>query len=154
MKNRSPSGWQCGTLSGLALLLALPAIADEALRKQVHRDFGHRSYMLIEDAEGAHLFLFGDGTTPSAVTQIASDNDADEIAIAMEGARDVDPRRRVRALTRLAGIDSAEALDLAVTLLSDPSPPVRDEARSLIRDHPGGQAMVDALGLIDEDTEE
>ena len=154
MLTRSLSPSRCGTLLGLALLFAFPTHADDALRKQVHRDYGHRSYMLFEDAAGARLFLFADEMKPSQTTEIAIETDAKEIALALEAARHDDPRTRVRALTRLAGVDSAESLDLAVTLLSDPSPAVREEARSLILDHPDGKAMVDALGLVDEDTAE
>ncbi len=154
MKSRVPSPWQCGILPGLALLFALPAHADDELREQVHRDYGHRSYMLIEDSEGVHLFLFADGTSPPSFKQLDVSEDIDGTAAAIRGTRSEDPRIRVRALTQLAGIDSGEALDIALSLLSDPSPAVRDEARSLILDHPGGNAMVDALGLTDEDAED
>ncbi len=154
MKNSLSSPWQCGALLGLALVFVLPALADDALRRQVHRDYGHRSYMLVEDAEGARLFLFADSTNASSVARIDVDEDTDTTVAALRGTRDEDPRRRVRALTQLAGIDSAEALDIALVLLSDPSAAVREEARSLILDHPGGLAMVAALGLVDEDAEE
>ena len=154
MTNRSPSPWQCGTLLGLVLLFVLPAHADDELRKQVHRDYSHRSYMLVEDADGAQLFLFADGMNASTGTRIEVGEDSETTTAALRGTGDEDPRKRVRALTQLAGIDSAEALDVALSLLSDPSSAVRDEARSLILDHPRGEAMVDALGLIDEDAEE
>ncbi len=154
MKSRVPSPWQCGILPGLALLFSLPAHADDELRKQVHRDYGHRSYMLIEDAEGIHLYLFADVSSPSSFKHLELSEDAEATAAAIRGTRSEDPQIRVHALTQLAGVDSSEALDIALSLLSDPSSAVRDEARSLILDHPGGSAMVDALGLTDEDAEE
>ena len=154
MKSRSPQRGRGGALLGLALLFAPPLSADDSLRQQVHRDYGHRSYMLVEDAEGARLYLFTDASGHAQLARIDASDDADEIARAVADTRSDNERERVGALTQLAGVDSPEALDAALTLLSDPSPAVRDEAANLILDHPAGRAMASALGLVDEDTEE
>ncbi|MDJ0750872.1 MAG: HEAT repeat domain-containing protein [Woeseiaceae bacterium] len=154
MRSKSPFVAQCGALSGLALLLSAMATADDALRRQVQRDFGHRSYMLVEDADGARLYLFTDRTGHSQQVLIEADDWNDAVARVLDGTRSDNPRQRVRALTQLAGIDSSEALDVALTLLSDPSAAVRDEAANLILDHPDGQAVASALGLLDDDSEE
>ena len=153
MRSKTPRVSQGVALLGLALLACEAAAADEALREQVHRDFGHRSYMLVEDADGARLYLFTNASGPSQLAPVEADENADAIASALDETRSDDASRRVRALTQLAGIDSPAALDVALTLLSDPSPAVRDEAASLILDHPRGQAAAKALGLVDEDSE-
>jgi len=139
-----------GALLGLALLVSPQAFCDEALRKQVHKTYKHQSYMLLEDARGARLFLFGDGVQVSDV----ADEPVDSVKLALEKARSPDARARVRGLTELAGSDSHEALDVALQLLTDPSRAVRDEAQHTILDHPHGADMVAALGLIDDDMEE
>ncbi len=151
MRSKSPFLSQCGVLPGLALLLSATVTADDALRKQVQRDFGHRSYMLVEDADGARLFLFSDETGHSKQVVVEADDDDDTVTRALDGTRSDNARQRVRALTQLAGIDSSEALDAALVLLSDPSAAVRDEAANLILDHPDGQAVASALGLLDDD---
>ncbi len=110
--------------------------------------------MLVEDADGARLYLFTDTTGHSQLTHIDRDDDANDFIRALADTRSDDEPKRVMALTQLAGVDSPEALDAALTLLSDPSPAVRDEAANLILDHPAGQAMAHALGLLDEDAEE
>ena len=154
MRSKLPFLSQCGALAGLALLLCAMATADDALRKQVQRDFGHRSYMLVEDADGARLYLFADKTHHSQQVLIEADGEDDTVTRALDGTRSDDARQRVKALTQLAGIDSSEALDAALTLLSDPSPAVRHEAANLVLDHPDGQAVATALGLLDDDPEE
>lgn len=141
--------WQSGALVGLTLLFVGGALADEALRDRVHREHKDRSYMLIEDADGARLYLFGTG---SEALRISCDEEL--FAAALEKTRSSDPRTRVTGLVELAGAGDAAALDAALTLLTDPEPSVRDEARQLILDHPDGQAVVDALGLVDEDFSE
>ena len=154
MASKLPERWRGGALTGLALLFALPLSADDALRQQVHRDHGHRSYMLVEDSNGFSLYLFATATERPSVTRLETAFDDEWVAQSLAKARSSDAKTRVRALVELAGVNSAEALDVALALLTDPSPAVRDEAVSLILDHPNGQAMADALGLVDEDLEE
>ena len=154
METRSLRYGQCGALAGLALLVALPALPDDGLRKQVHREFGHRSYMLLEDADGARLYLFADGKEGAPAAAIAIDPADEAFDTALKEVWSDDERTRVLALTRLAGVDNVAALEVAVILLTDPSAAVRDEARHLILDHPRGESIVDAFGLIDDDAVE
>ena len=152
--NRRLSLVHCGALTGLALFVCPSVSADEALRKQIHNEFGDRNYMLIEDAGDTRLYLFPDALHPGSVRAIPAAYDATEFRDAFAKTRSTDPRTRVRGLTQLAGNDDPDALDIALTLLTDPSRAVRDEAAHLILDHPDGKAMADALGLIDEDMED
>lgn len=141
-----------GALAGLALLAAFAAGADEALREQVRRDFGHRNYVLIEDTDGARLYLFAEANDPAAVEILTSPPAAgQEIRTALAKTASEDPRERARGLAELAGVDLPEALDVALALLGDPSAAVREEAANLILDHPGGESMALALGLADEE---
>lgn len=135
-----------GALPGLALLVALGAAADDSLRERVHREHKHRSYMLVEDADGARLFLFDEALASRRVTVID-----DVVSAALAKTRSVDARMRVMGLVELAGASDPLALEAALTLLTDPDPAVRDEARQLIIDHPEGQAIADALGLVPDD---
>ena len=140
-----------GALAGLALLCSSAVVADEALRDRVRRDFGDRNFILIEDDDGARLYLFPDALHPAAVEFLPASPPQAEIRAALAMTSSVDARERVRGLVELAGVASAEALDVALALLSDPSAAVRDEAASLILDHPDGEALATALGLDDED---
>ena len=149
--SRSLTSLQGGALLGLALLIFNPAFGDETLREQVHRTHKHRSYMLIEDAAGARLYFFDTG--PARVEYLDLLNEPFTTA-AIQMTRSDDARTRVRGLTQLAGAQSDEALDIALQLLTDPSPAVREEAQNLILDHPRGADMVAALGLVDEDLED
>lgn len=144
MSNRRV-GWQRGAPAGLTLLLVCGAAADDSLRERVHREHKHHSYMLVEDAEGARLFLFDQGVASHRISPDDTFVDA-----ALRKTRSSDARTRVTGLVELAGAGDAEALDAALTLLTDPEPAVRDEARQLILDHPGGRAIADALGLVDD----
>lgn len=141
--------WQRGALTGLTLLIVGGAVAEESLRERVHREHKHRSYMLVEDADGARLFLFGEGAETLRIP--TSDGFAEA---GLEKTRSSDPGVRVRGLVELAGVRDAAALDAALTLLTDPESFVRDEARQLILDHPDGKDLADALGLVDEDWSE
>lgn len=145
MTSRS-AAWQRGALPGLALLLACGAAADDALRERVHREYKHQSYMLVEDADGARLFLFDRGIT---TLRLASEDTS--VDAALEKTRSDDARTRVLGLVELAGASEAAALDTALMLLTDPEPAVRHEARQLILDHPNGQPVADALGLVDDE---
>ena len=140
------AGWRRGALAGLALSVACGASADDSLRERVHREHKHHSYMLVEEANGARLFLFDEGVASYRIT--ASDA---TVAAALEKTRSSVARTRVIGLVELAGVSDAAALEVALTLLTDPEPAVRDEARQLILDHPEGQAIADALGLGDEE---
>ncbi|MCG8371480.1 MAG: hypothetical protein MJA32_13340 [Proteobacteria bacterium] len=149
MSRRSSIAY-CGALGGLAVLLASTAVADDTLREQVHEDYKHRSYMLVQDADRARLYLFGDGGTSLQLRTDANDVSTWE-ETALDKLQSPDARTRVRGLTELAGAADPRALDAALTLLADPSPEVREEAAQLVLDHPHGEALADALGLIDED---
>lgn len=142
-----------GALAGLALLVASAGLADDALRDEIHRQYKHRSYMLVEDAAGARLYLFGDGGTTVRVHERTDPSSrwSDTILAKLQSP---DARTRVRALTQLAGEPLPAALDAALALLADPSPAVREEAAQLIIDHPDGEALAASLGLVDEDEEE
>ena len=145
-----PTATQGGILTGLALLFCSASIADDALRKRVHAEYKHQSYMLIEDGDGARLYLFGSGEHPVNL-QVVSDSDSSHTLAALEKTHSFDPRTRVRGLTELAGNEDPEALSTALALLADPDAAVRSEAARLSLDHPHGDDVVDALGLIDED---
>ncbi len=140
-----------GALAGLALLLSQGATAQDSLRERVHREHKHQSYMLVEDENGVRLFLFGDG--PAEVELIEPPAEP-FVAAAIEKTRSTDARARVRGLVELAGADDPAALDAALTLLTDPSAAVRDEAQSLILDHPNGATVAKALDLDDETAED
>ena len=146
-----PARLQGGALAGLALLFCCEAMADEGLRERVHREHKHRSYMLVEDENGARLFLFGEG--PAEVEIIAPAAES-FVSAALEKTRSTDARMRVRGLVELAGAEDPAALDAALALLTDPSAAVRDEARSLILDHPDGASAAKALGLEEEESAE
>lgn len=150
MTNR-PSTLQCGALAGLALLLNHGAAADETLRERIHREYRHQSYMLIEDQNGARLYVFGQAPIRVSETPIAP---LPAVSAALSKTRSADARQRVRGLVELAGVAAPEALDAALRLLNDPSAAVRDEAARLILDHPDGGPLTAALGLIDDDAEE
>jgi hypothetical protein len=102
--------------------------------------------MLVEDADGARLFLFDEGVAE----QQLSANDL-FVGAALEKTRSNDAGTRVIGLVELAGASDAVALDAALMLLTDPDPAVRDEARQLILDHPEGKSVADALGLVDDE---
>ena len=139
---------RCGALVGLALLLTCEAVADEALRVEVHRQYKHESYMLLEDAGGTWLYLFHRHAAPVGV--VPDDAPRADVERALEKTRCENARERVGGLTELAGMDDARALDTALALLNDTHAAVRDEAAQLILDHPDGAALVSALGLVDD----
>ena len=145
----------CGAPTGLALLLALPVAADEAFRDQVHAAHRHQSYLLVESAAGATLYLFNDDAAsparePEAFSSAESTGPIDS---ALARTRSSYARDRVLALTELAGAADPEALRIAVLLLDDPVAAVRNEARQLILDHPDGAATAVAYGIEDPDDE-
>ena len=139
---------RCGALVGLALLLTCEAVADEALRVEVHRQYKHESYMLLEDAGGTWLYLFDRQAAPLQLDPAGVP--MANIEHALGQTRSANARERVRGLTELAGVDDARALDTALALLNDTHAAVRDEAAQLILDHPDGAALISALGLADD----
>jgi hypothetical protein len=143
-----PSLSQCGALGSLALLFACETLADDALRDEVHRQYKHQSYMLVEDADGAWLYLLQKGGEPLRVGRGMAPSAAVESAL--EKTRSTDAGTRVLGLTELAGIADTRALDTALVLLSDDHPAVREEAAQLILDHPQGTALATAMGIVDE----
>ncbi len=127
-----------GALCGLALLLAVPAGADDALRETIRQQLRDESYVLIEDQHGIRLFVFSsqdDGYRTTLVPVAAG-----SLEQALEMTRSEIARQRVRGLTRLAGEPDEEALNAGLALLTDPDPAVREEAVNLIIDHPRGDA--------------
>lgn len=149
---RRQTALQRGAIVGLALLFFDVALADEALRERIHREYKHQSYMLVEGPGGHRLFLFSPGSEPVHAIDITI-HDA-LLASAFAKTRSADPRVRTRGLTELAGVPDAEALDIALTLLTDPSAAVRSEASQLIRDHPQGASLAETLGLVNDDEED
>lgn len=150
------SSWQtalqCGAVLGLALLFSNLAWPDEALRERIHREYKHQSYMLIEGPDGHQLYLFSSLDEPVRAIDIATSDAA--VASAYAKTRSPDPRVRTLGLTELAGVPDAEALDIALTLLTDPAEVVRSEAAQLILDHPRGGPLARTLGLVNEDEED
>ena len=143
-----PSFSRCGALAGLALLFACETFADDALRDEVHRKYRHQSYMLLENADGAWLYLFDKGGAPLRVG--AGMPPPNAIDSALDKTRSDDARTRVLGLTELAGVADTRALDVALALLNDEHAAVRDEAAQLISDHPQGAALAAAIGIVDE----
>jgi hypothetical protein len=151
---RPPSRPQRGALAGLALLIAAGAAPGETLRERVHREYRHQSYMLIEDEDGARLYVMGDGRARVTPLAIKAANQTPEVSAALMKTRSTVARERVRGLVELAGVAAPEALDAALQLLNDPSAAVRDEAGHLILDHPSGGPLAAALGLANDEAEE
>lgn len=143
---------QCGAALGLALLFSNPASSDEALRERIHSEYKHQSYMLVEGPDGYRLYVFSPGREPVRAIDVA--NPDASLAGTFEKTRSADPRVRTRGLTELAGVPDAEALDIALTLLTDPAEAVRSEAAQLILDHPQGASLAATLGLVNEDEED
>jgi len=147
MSNR-PSKLRCGALVGLALFLAHDVPADSILRDEVHRQYKHQSYMLIEEQDAAWLYLFdGEATAMLLAAPLARPTATD---LALEMTRSSVASERVLGLVQLAGVDDARALDAGLALLNDANAAVREEARQLVLDHPQGAAVITALGLVDE----
>jgi len=143
---------QCGAALGLALLLSDASWSDGTLRERIHREYKHQSYMLVESPDGYRLYLFLPGGEPVRAIDVGSPDAS--LASAFEKTQSADPRVRTRGLTELAGVPDAEALDIALTLLTDPAAAVRSEASQLILDHPQGASLARTLGLVNEDEED
>lgn len=143
---------QCGAVVGLALLFPGVATADETLRERIHREYKHQSYMLVEGPDGHRLYLFSPAGEP--VQALDVEIPGASLASAIAKTQSPDPRVRTRGLTELAGVPDAEALDIALTLLTDPDAAVRSEASQLILDHPRGAPLAETLGLVKDDEED
>ena len=108
-----------------------------------------QNYVLVEDGNGARLFVFSTGSI-SSVTPAIPENETDK-ALAM--TRSADFRERVRGLTLLSDVDDPAALDTALVLLSDPEVAVREEAVQLLVEHPA--ADIDSvIALAENDPSE
>ena len=127
---------RCGALGGLALLLVSPSVADDDLHDTIRRQLQDDSYVLVEDQDGARLFVFSPENDGYRTTLVPSIRSSHEQAIAM--TRSEVARDRVLGLTTLAGEPDEEALNAALVLLTDPDPAVREEAVNLLIDHPRG----------------
>ena len=136
----------CGALCGLALLVAFPVSADAPLRQAVREQLRDDNYLLVEDQDGARLFLFSAGSVTSVTTQQQSEKSTETLDEALEMTRSADSRRRVRGLTLLSGADDLAALDAALVLLSDPVAAVREEAVQFVIEHP--HADIDSIIAI------
>ncbi len=138
---------RCGAFCGLALLLAVPAGADDALRETLREQLRDESYVLVEDQHGIRLFVFSaedDGYRTTIAPVVPG-----SLEQALELTRSEIARERVRGLTMLAGEPDEEALNTALVLLTDPDPTVREEAVNLIIDHPRGDATVVQIAAAD-----
>lgn len=123
---------RCGALCGLALLGSSSAIADETLREAIRQQLRNENYMLVEDRNGARLFVFS-AESMSSIDYSLSEN---ETAKALAMTRSADSRTRVLGLTLLSGVDDPDVPDAALILLSDPEVAVREEAVQLLAEHP------------------
>jgi hypothetical protein len=127
---------RCGALCGLALLVALPVLADVPLRHAVREQLRDENYVLVEDRDGARLFVFSSGSVTAVARRESVGERPAPAAKALEMTRSVDSGTRVRGLTLLSGVDDPAALDAALVLLSDPVAAVREEAVQLVIEHP------------------
>jgi len=127
---------RCGALAGLVLLVAFPVIADEPLRKAVRDQLRDENYLLVEDQDGARLFVFSTGDVTAVTAPRPEKTSNGQFEEALEMTRSTRFRTRVRGLTLLAGVDDPAVLDAALVLLSDPVAAVREEAVQLIIEHP------------------
>lgn len=142
---------QCGALAGLALLFTLPSVADEPLRHTVRQQLRDENYVLVEDQDGARLFVFSTGSVTAVTTPDPQDNSSKQqiqghTDVALEMTRSIDHRTRVRGLTLLSDVEDPATLDAATVLLSDPVAAVREEAVQFIIEHPNGD--IDGVVLI------
>ena len=154
--NRKPVNAYGGVLMGLALLFAETAGADEQRREAVRRDLKDQSYLLVEHADGETLYLFDrlDEDEPSLPVEATNTGAKGDVAAALAKTRSTNGATRARGLAELAGSEDYEALTVALTLLADPHPAVRDEARYLILDHPDGAVLAAELGLVDDELDD
>ena len=125
---------RCGAFAGLALLLTLPAVADESLRQTIRKQMRDENYILIEDQSGARLYVLPPGDPGFSVEYVA--HAPGSTALALAKTQSAMARERVRGLTELSGSSSEEALAAALRLLSDPVDAVREEAVQLALEHP------------------
>jgi len=134
--NRWYDTMRCGALVGLALLVAFPVLADAPLRKTVREQLRGESYLLVEDQDGARLFVFSTGNVSTVTAHRPAKTSSAQSEKALAMTLSTDSRTRVRGLTLLSGVDDPAALDAALVLLSDPAAAVRVEAVQLIIEHP------------------
>lgn len=134
--NRRCDKLRCGALAGLALLVAFPVSADEPLRDAVREQLRDENYLLVEDQDGARLFVFPTGNVTAVTAPRPEKTSNGQFEEALEMTRSTDSRTRVRGLTLLSGVDDPAALDAALVLLADPVAAVREEAVQLIIEHP------------------
>jgi len=137
---------RCGVLAGLALLFAHAAAADEPLRDTVRQKMREQNYVLVEDDNGARLFVFSTGSVSTVMTSQREGTSSGRFDQALEMTRDADSKTRVRGLTLLSGVDDNVALDAAMVLLTDPVVAVREEAFQLVIEHP--EADVQSIASI------
>lgn len=143
---RRPALLRYGAPWGLVLLFLLPAMAQESLHDTVRKEMGDQNYVLVADRSGARLFVFSDEAhTTGAVLGVAPPPPG-SIESALTLTQNESPRVRVRGLVELSGVESPEALDAALVLLSDPVASVREEAVQLILEHP--DADTDAIVAV------
>ena len=127
---------RCGALAGLALLVAFPVAADEPLRQAVREQLRDENYLLVEEQDGARLFVFSTGNVTAVPAPRPEDRSNAQLVEALEMTRSADSRTRIRGLTLLSGVDDPAALDAGLVLLSDPVAAVREEAVQLVIEHP------------------
>ncbi|MDH3304375.1 MAG: HEAT repeat domain-containing protein [Gammaproteobacteria bacterium] len=125
-----------GVLTGLALLVAFPVSADTPLQQAVREQLRGECYLLVEDQDGARLFVFSTGSVTAVTARRPAKTSSRQVEEALIMTRSADTRTRVRGLTLLSGVDDPAALDAALVLFSDPAAAVREEAVQLIIEHP------------------
>lgn len=135
-----------GAVTGLALLLSLPAAADE-LRQAIRKELRDVSYVLVEAPSYVRLYLL---SAPDADAEPAMQPLQAGETDALAKTESSEARERLLGLTALAGDVSTAALNAALALLSDPVVAVREEAVQLAMEHPGADhGSILAIALSD-----
>ena len=124
-----------GALLGLASVLCAAALADDALREWVQREYRGESYMLIEKpGEEPRLLLFDRGDNALIQEAFPADARRARIAAAVVALANGDAEVRIEAVLALADEDGADVAHLIAGALNDPSPDVREAAEAALED--------------------
>ena len=120
-----------GVLIGPAFFFFALVNADGSeLQRNVHRQFSHQSYILVEFAsQPAQLYVLLPGTKIEPLSYEDS-----TVRNALLDIVDEDPDVRVDAILELADINAEGMIDILWSALFDPSPQVRDAAAAVMED--------------------
>ncbi len=135
-------------ITGLALLFAVFALADDALQASVRSDLRDDNFVLIEnlrDPGQVRLIVFS-GQASNATAQLQLSAIQNDYDVALEMTRSPDSRARTRGLTLLSDVNDPLVLDTALILLTDPVAAVREEAFQFVLQHP--HADVNGIGAL------